>query len=272
MNKRSIMPPQEALKGLIVPVLTPFRESGAMDEDAFIRHLAFLRERGVERIMINGTTGEFYSLLPMERRRMLALARRYFDGCIILHAGGCSLLQNRIEVRWAGRLGADAAAVLPPLYPAGLPGEGIIEYLLALEAEAEVPLILYNFPAHTGNPITPQILKAVPHAALKDSGQNLDLMEFTPKYFIGSSTRILEPVLQGAAGFVSATANVRPGLYTDFETLLAAPRTEEAAIMQEEIRAYSAPFSAGGIPLLKARLARVLPGYPVHVRPPLQNA
>ena len=76
---------------------------------------------------------------------------------------------------------------------------------------------------------------------------------------------------QGAAGFVSATANVRPGLYTAFETLLSGPRIEEAAIMQEEVRSYSKRFSAGGIPMLKQALARLLPGYPAHVRPPLGN-
>jgi len=181
----------EELKGLIVPVLTPFKASGAIDEHAFIRHLEFLAHHGVRRIMVNGTTGEFHSLLAKERKMLLKLARRHFPG--------------------------------------------FIEYFRALEAESEVPFILYNFPKHSGNPITPEILKAVPHAALKDSAQNLELME----------------------------------LYAAIEILLAGPRIEEAAMMQEEVRAYSSPFSAGGVPLLKQALARMLPDYPVNVRPPL---
>jgi 4-hydroxy-tetrahydrodipicolinate synthase len=179
------------------------------------------------------------------------------------------LAQNKIEVQWANEFGADAVAVLPPIYPAGLPAEGIVEYFRALESEAEVPFILYNFPKHTGNALTPEILKAVPHYALKDSAQNLELMEATPRYFVGSSTRIFEPVQQGAAGFVAATANVRPELYAAFEMLLVAAKVAEAAVMQEEVRAYSAQFSAGGVPLLKRALARKLPDYPVHVRCPL---
>lgn len=261
---------QLELKGLIVPVLTPFRESGEIDREAFIRHLAFLAERGVNRIMVNGTTGEFHSLLPTERRMLLKLARRHFDGFIVLHAGGCSLARNRIEVRWANRLGADAVAVLPPIYPAGLSEDGIIEYFRILADEAEVPFILYNFPRHAGNALTPEILKAVPHAALKDSAKALELMDSTPKYFIGSSTDILEAVRQGAAGFVAATANVRPELYTGFETVLSAARSEEAAVMQQQVKAYSAPFSGGGVPMLKQALARILPDYPATVRCPLQ--
>jgi 4-hydroxy-tetrahydrodipicolinate synthase len=219
--------------------------------------------------MVNGTTAEFYSLLPEERKTLLKLARRHFSGMVVLHAGGLGLAQNKLEVRWANEFGADAVAALPPIYPAGLPVPGIIDYFQALEAVAEVPFILYNFPKHTGNAITPEILQAVPHFALKDSAQNLELMEHTPRYFIGSSTAIFEPVQQGAAGFVAATANVRPELYADFEMLLIAARPEEAAVMQEEVRAYSAPFSAGGVPLLKQALARELPGYPPHVRCPL---
>jgi len=257
------------LKGLIVPVLTPFKDSGEVDEHAFIRHLEFLAHHGVQRILVNGTTAEFHSLLPKERKMLLKLARRNFHGFIVLHACGLGLSEKKIEVQWANKLGADAVASLPPIYPAGLSAAGIIEYLQALEAEAEVPFILYNFPKHTGNALTPEILKAVPHVALKDSAQNLELMEHTPKYFVGSGTNIFEPIQQGAAGFVSGPANVRPELYTAFEMLLEDARVEEAAVMQEEVRAYSAQFSAAGVPALKQALARTLPGYPVNVRTPL---
>ena len=261
----------EDLKGLIVPVLTPFLDSGDIDESAFIRHLEFLAEHGVRWIMVNGTTAEFYSLFPEERKTMLKLARKYFSGGIILHAGGMGLAQNKIEVQWANEYGADAVAVLPPIYPAGLSAKGIIDYLQALEKTAEVPFILYNFPKHTGNAITPEILKAIPHFALKDSAQNLELMEHTPRYFIGTSTTIFEPIQQGAAGFVAATANVRPELYTAMEMLVVAAKVEEAAVMQHEVRAYSAQFSIGGVPALKKALARKLKGYPVNVRCPLTS-
>jgi 4-hydroxy-tetrahydrodipicolinate synthase len=257
------------MRGLIVPVLTPFKDSGEIDRDAFARHLEYLADHGVHRIMVNGTTGEFHSMLPRERKLVLKLARRHFQGFIVFHAGGTGLTQNRIEVRWANRFGADAVAVLPPSYPAGLSEAGIIEYFRALEAEAEVPFILYNFPRHCGNAITPEILKAVPHYALKDSAKNVELMEHTPRYFIGTSSDISEPVQQGASGFIAAAANVRPELYSAFEALLASARSEEAAVMQEEVRAYSAQFSAGGVPALKQALARLLPGYPSRVRIPL---
>ncbi len=259
------------LKGLVVPVLTPFDEAGMIDQRAFIQHLEFLAHHGIHRIMVNGTTAEFYSLLSEERKTLLKLARRYFPGLIVLHAGGTGLAQNRIEIQWANELGADAVAALPPIYPAGLSEAGLIDYFCALEAETDVPFILYNFPKHSGNPITAPILQSVPHYGIKDSAQNLDLMEHTPRYFVGSSTNIYDPVQQGAAGFVCATANVRPDIYAAMETLVVAMKVGEAAVLQEEIRAYSKPFSAGGVPMLKQALARKLSGYPVNVRCPLKS-
>ena len=144
------------LKGLIVPVLTPFNASGAIDERAFIHHLEFLAGHGVRRIMVNGTTAEFYSLLPKERKQLMKLSRRHFPGFIVLHACGLGLAGKKIEIGWANELGADAVAALPPIYPAGLPAAGIIKYFQTLEAEAEVPFILYNFPKHAGNAINPR--------------------------------------------------------------------------------------------------------------------
>jgi 4-hydroxy-tetrahydrodipicolinate synthase len=261
----------DKLKGLIVPVLTPFEDSGGVDENAFVRHLDFLAHHGIRRIMVNGTTAEFYSLLPDERKTVLQLARKHFPGLIVAHTGGLGLKQNLEEVRWANELGADAVAALPPIYPAGLAEAGIIEYFKALGAAAEVPFILYNFPKHAGNAITPRILKEVPHYAMKDSAQNFDLMEHTPRYFVGSSTNIFEPIQQGAAGFVAATANVRPELYAAMEMLLVDAKVGEAAVMQQEIKAYSAQFSTGGVPALKQALARKLPGYPTNVRCPLAS-
>ncbi|WP_372806301.1 dihydrodipicolinate synthase family protein [Pontiella sp.] len=259
-----------AFRGLVVPVLTPFAESGEIDRRAFIEHLEYLSHHGIRRIMVNGTTAEFFSLFPEERRTQLMLARRHFSGLIVAHAGGLGLKQNLEEVRWANELGADAVAALPPIYPAGLSEAGVIEYFKALGAAAEVPFILYNFPKHAGNALTPRILAAVPHAALKDSAQNFELMEHTPSYFVGSSTNIFEPIQQGAAGFVAATANVRPELYAAMEMLLVDAKVGEAAVMQQEIRAYSAQFSTGGVPALKQAIARKLPGYPAHVRCPLR--
>lgn len=258
------------LSGLIVAVLTPFDETGSIHQRAFISHLEWLAAKGVRRILVNGTTGEFFSMTAAERKRTLTLARRYFPGVVLFQAGSDSLSQTLQEARWGEDYGADAIAVLPPYYLADAPAEGIVGYFRAIAERIDAPLVLYNFPRHTGNPLTARILAQVPHAALKDSSANLELVAHTPRYFIGGDDRILESRLAGGAGFVTGRANFEPELYVAMERA-----TEEMGTEAQEVQARIARVvraTSGGIPVFKAELAKRIEGYPTDVRLPLIRA
>jgi len=255
--------------GLIVPVLTPFDENGNVDLKAFRQHLEFLVAAGVKRIMVNGTTGEFYSTLPEEHKLLLETARRYFDGYLVSHLGGTGLAQNQLEIQWANDCGANAVAALPPIYPGGLPAVSITRYLRALQEKVENHFIIYNFSKNTGNPITPEILKEVPHHAMKDTDRNLDLINSAARYLVGSSSGILEPVRKGAAGFVSAAANVCPKPYCEFEALMGSGAEKQLAEKQDQIREVAGKFKNNEIATMKQSLAETIPGYPAGVRLPL---
>ncbi|MBW8035807.1 MAG: hypothetical protein FVQ79_09305, partial [Planctomycetes bacterium] len=116
------------LSGLVVPVTTPFSKSNEIDKRMFIEHLEMLSKQGVKRILVNGTTGEFFSLMPEERRMMLKLAREYFPGVIMFHAGYASLAETEKEARWGQEYGADAIVAITPYYLADLPGDGLVDY------------------------------------------------------------------------------------------------------------------------------------------------
>jgi 4-hydroxy-tetrahydrodipicolinate synthase len=57
----------------IVAVVTPFDAQGAVDRDALQDYLALLSAAGVKTILVNGTTGEFFSMTLHERRSVLEL-------------------------------------------------------------------------------------------------------------------------------------------------------------------------------------------------------
>ncbi|MCP4712985.1 MAG: hypothetical protein GY869_30525, partial [Planctomycetes bacterium] len=63
------------ISGLIVAVLTPFTKTNTIDKKSFIRHLKFLQHYKVSNILVNGTTGEFFSLTRDEQKRLLKIAR-----------------------------------------------------------------------------------------------------------------------------------------------------------------------------------------------------
>ena len=82
---------------------------------------------------------------------------------------------------------------------------------------------------------------------------------------------IVEFHARGACGFYSGAANFAPGAYVALERALDggdAPRVTEleAQAMQLAARCADNP-----IPAIKAALAEALPGYPPHVRLPLEK-
>ncbi len=257
--------------GLIVPLLTPFDAGNAFDERAFVEHLEFLSRAGVRRVLVGGTTGEFFSLTVDERLDLLKLALEYFPGLVLFQAGGGPLAEAIHLATRAGELGADAVLCLPPSYYADAPPRGIIEYVQTVAAAVDIPLILYNFPRHTQNPLTPAILRAVRHFGLKDSSGDLSLITATPRYFLGDDTRICRALRAGATGFVSAAANALPELYVSLDALTAAHDWREARALQERIRELLSRPGDRRIPALKRLVRTRIENYPAIVRPPLSS-
>jgi 4-hydroxy-tetrahydrodipicolinate synthase len=112
------------LQGLVVPVPTPFSKSGAVDFGAFLAQLDWLAECGVKNLLVNGTTGEFFSLLPEEQNQLLAAARENWNGLLVFHTGSPALSQCLESAHAAADIGADFLASLPPFYFSGAPADG----------------------------------------------------------------------------------------------------------------------------------------------------
>ncbi len=255
--------------GLIVPLLTPFEADGALAPPAFVEHLAWLASHGVTRVLVGGTTGEFFSLSAAERIQLLELALEYFPGLVLFQAGGGGLPDTLELASRAQELGADGILCLPPAYFAQAPAEGIIRYFQALAEAVEAPLLLYNFPRHTQNPLTPEILRRVPHFGLKDSSGDLSLLHETPRYFLGDDKQLADGIQAGATGFVSAAANAFPEPYVQLEQAARNHRPEDVVARQNSIFELLECLEAPQIPALKNAIQNRVPRYPISARPPL---
>lgn len=258
------------LFGLVTAVTTPFKADFSVDGDALIAHLEFLAGAGCDTLLVSGTTGEFFSLLPRERRYLLEIASRNFPGTVIFHATGDSLALTLEEAKWAEENGADAIAALPPYYYADISSGGLIQYFSRLAEFVKIPLILYNFPHHTQVPLTPEVLEAVRHYALKDSSRDLALIGHTPRYFVGGDRWIQQTHEQGGRGFVSGVSNALPRLFVAMERALREKATDAIESVQTRISEASGLFSGPDqIAKLKYAVSRRVPGYPATVRVPL---
>ena len=251
------------LNGLVVPMPTPFGSDAAIDFGAYLAHLDWLAECGVRNLLVNGTTGEFFSLTPDEQMKLLRVSREAWQGQLIFHLGSPALFQCLETAHQVQEAGADFIATLPPFYFAGAPADGLVEWFCRLSLESDLPLILYNFPKHTGNALTSEILEKIPHWGIKDSSADLSLISSTPNYFVGGDRKISEAYAAGAKGFVSASSNIDPLPYVKIEKL----QTPELQAAVDEVNAKtSGPYA---IAKIKQALSEILPGYPVAVRPPL---
>ncbi len=253
------------LKGLVVPVPTPFAEDDSVDLGAFLSHLDWLAECGVNHLLINGTTAEFFSLSHDEQLELFRVSREVWKGTLIFHVGNTSLFQCLETARAAEHEGADFIASLPPFYIANAPADGIVEWFTQLSEATELPFILYNFPKHTGNPLTAEMLEKIPHWGMKDSSADLSLISETPHYFVGGDRKISSAYAAGGIGFVSASANIDPLPYLRIEQ----NQTPENQSAVDAVNARtSGPYAVARI---KQALSELLPGFPSRVRPPLKN-
>ncbi|MGC9072304.1 MAG: dihydrodipicolinate synthase family protein [Acidilobus sp.] len=139
------------IEGVVVPLVTPFRQDGSLDVDSFQWLCRRLVSAGVTGLFPNSTTGEFVHLTVEEAERLVKAAVTAAPADVMVLPGVSS---NRTEdsVNMARRfvdLGADGVIVLPPFFFRG--GEEIIYRHISEVAKAvDVPVVVYNNPINTG--------------------------------------------------------------------------------------------------------------------------
>lgn len=273
------------LSGVIAPVLTPFAEDGGPDSDRFIEHCEWLLDEGCTALAPFGTTSEAPSLGLDERMELLEdlIDARVDPARLMPGTGTPSLADTIVLTQHAVDMGCGGVLVLPPYFFKDFTTEGLFRYYAELIEEVgdhRLRLYLYHIPQMTGVPITAELIDRLVSefpdeiAGLKDSsgnmGNTLALMEAFPDlaYFPASESFLLEGLKHGAAGCISATANVQAGA---IRALYDGAESGDAQKMHERVSAVrAAVLKSPTIPGLKALIAhyRNDPQWLI-VRPPL---
>ncbi|MEO7193275.1 MAG: dihydrodipicolinate synthase family protein [Pseudonocardiaceae bacterium] len=270
---------------LIVAVLTPFDEKGAVDQGALRDYLALLSAAGVQTILVNGTTSEFFAMTSRERAAVLELCREHWPGQVIAHVGSAAI-GDAIELLDHARSHTDYLAAITPYYYASPPEEGVCAYFRQLLARSNLPLLLYNFPRHTQTNLTPAIVARLAAEfpllrGVKDSGTDHELTRRFKaarpdlQVFIGDDRAGAHLAERGADGLVTGAGG--PVVELPLRILAAAQvgDHERARQLQADFDQWSDARHASpltGIAFAKAALAARLPGFPPYVRPPLMSA
>ncbi|ASP23312.1 4-hydroxy-tetrahydrodipicolinate synthase (plasmid) [Antarctobacter heliothermus] len=140
-------------------ITTPFTKGNEVDHDAMAANIKRLRQAGASGVVAAGCTGEFWALLPEERREVYHTARKAVgkDGTTIVGAAGITPRDVIAAMQDAAEAGADAALVMPPFF-AHLSRAEIIAHFKAVSDAAPLPIMLYNIPGNAGNALVPEIV------------------------------------------------------------------------------------------------------------------
>jgi 4-hydroxy-tetrahydrodipicolinate synthase len=136
-------------KGSITALVTPFAD-GKVDEAALVGLIEWQIDEGTSAIVPCGTTGESPTLSHVEHKRVVEIAIEAANGRVPVIAGaGSNSTEEAISfVRHAQEAGADGLLIVAPCYNKPTQ-EGIYQHFKAIDAEATVPIIVYNVPGRS---------------------------------------------------------------------------------------------------------------------------
>ncbi len=233
-------------KGSIPALITPMRD-GAVDEDAFRALVDWQIEQGSHGLVPVGTTGESPTLSHEEHKRVVDLCIEAAGGRVPVIAGTGS--NNTIEAidftEHAAKSGADGALVVVPYYNKPTQ-EGLYQHFKAIAECADIPIIVYNVPPRTVTDISVDTLARlfeIPNiVGVKDATADIariskqrakvgtDFIQLS-----GEDATALAVMAHGGHGCISVTANVAPGLCSEFQEACMAGDFGSALTLQDRL-------------------------------------
>lgn len=212
-----------ALRGVSVPIVTPFAADGSVAVEALERLALRLLDDGVAGLVPLGTAGEAPLLEEEERRIVVEVCARVCaarGAQLIVGAGSNSTRQTIAAVRaLEGTPALTAALCLVPYYLRPTQA-GIAAHFEAVAEASPVPLVIYNIPFRTGRRAEAETLLRLAEleniAGVKHSTGALDedterLLAGAPESFAvlsGDDAHLAATVLLGGAGGITASAHL----------------------------------------------------------------
>ena len=261
------------IKGLIAPILTPFDDQLAVDQEKFNALAHQLLSNGCAGLAPFGTTGEALSVGSAERKAALeGLVEAGVDPSVLIPGTGLCNLPDTVELcRHAIELGCAGVMTLPPFYYKGMSDQGLRDYFVRLIDninDERLKIYLYHIPQVSGVglsiPLVRQLHEEFPEVivGIKDSSgdwENTKALLGIEGLIVypGAELPVIEAIRLGAPGCISATANLNSVRIAEVIALCHAGDWEAAEAKHKSVCAIRKLFQEyAPIPAQKALLAR----------------
>jgi len=276
------------ITGLIAPLLTPFDDKLALDQQKFNALAKRLLDTGCSGLAPFGTTGEALSVSHSERKAALqGLVEAGIDPAVMIPGTGLCNLPDTVDLcQHAIELGCAGVMTLPPFYFKGMSDEGLFAYfarLIDLVNDDRLKIYLYHIPQVSGVglsiPLVTRLHAAFPEiiVGIKDSSgdwENTKALLSIDRLIVypGAELPVIDAIRLGAPGCISATANLNSSDIAEVIALCHEGSWDAAEEKHKKVCAVRMLFQDyAPIPAQKALLARQL-DQPTwnNLRPPMQ--
>lgn len=204
------------IEGVYVANVTPFREDDALavDEKAYLEHVAWLAGRGVRGVVPFGTNGEGPSVTLGEKLRVLdALFGSGIETRIIPAVMQNNLPETLQMLHALEDYPATAVLVLPPYYFKPVEPAGMVRFYETVLGATKHPVVLYHIPKYAV-PVPLEVVGELPVWGVKDSGGDegyaRDVLAGGKGVLLGTEDDLWRMLDTGAQGVISALANFMP--------------------------------------------------------------
>ena len=208
--------------GMATALVTPMKPDGSIDYEAFSRFIEFQIEKGINALVVMGTTGENATIEYKEQYKIIRFVVEQVAGRVPVIAGtGTNNTEHVLHnTKAACEAGADAVLVVTPYYNKATQN-GLIAHFTAVADLSTVPVILYNVPGRTGCNLLPKtVAKLAEHpriAAIKEATGNMAQMVQLQALcgdkidiYSGEDALTVPMMAMGAKGTISVLSNVVP--------------------------------------------------------------
>jgi dihydrodipicolinate synthase/N-acetylneuraminate lyase len=235
----------KAIRGIVMPIMTPFKEDGELDEPMGCALADFLIGAGVHALFMLGSFGQGPVLRMDQRKRFAEVMIKHVRGRVpvIVHVGTAESYSTAELGLHAQAAGADAIAVVGPYYYSDHTEYEIMEHFKEVGQRVAAPMMVYQNPPYSGYDITPSMMlrlkENVPQIfGVKISADSLELalnyVQQLPKDIAvyGLASALLPGALYGIRGTIVPTMISFPELAVSLWRALEEKNLDEALALQ----------------------------------------
>ncbi len=209
--------------GAASAIVTPMKADGSVNFEAFGRLLEDQIAKGIDAIVVCGTTGEASTLTHEEHLDTIKYCVEKVAKRVPVIAGtGSNCTETAIYLSTeAEKVGADAVLLVTPYYNKATQN-GLYAHFKMIADSIKIPVVLYNIPGRTGCKMNPETIarlyKDVDNiVAVKEATGDISnvakiaqLTEGKIDIYSGNDDQIVPLLSLGGKGVISVLSNIAP--------------------------------------------------------------